>query len=132
MKKILSPAYSLKLKNIILFLNWGLIFFSNGQIRNIVSTLLNVLKIDVENHNAVSTLSNNVQFNVKIHNVVSTLLNVVNYNADVHNVATSYQPKNNVAPTLKCLLGSIWLVNRKTFENDIFSSGDWEVLLESA
>ena len=27
MKKILSPAYSLKLKNIILFLNQGLIFF---------------------------------------------------------------------------------------------------------
>ena len=89
MKKILSPAYSLKLKNIILFLNWGLIFFSNGQIRNIVSTLLNVLKIDVENDNAVSTLSNNVQFNVKIHNIVSMLLNVVNYNADIHNVVST-------------------------------------------
>ena len=64
-------------------------FFFKCQIRNIVSTLLNVLKIDVENHNAVSTLSNNVQFNVKIHHVVSTLLNVVNYNADVHNVVST-------------------------------------------
>ena len=31
-----SPAYSLKLKNIILFLNQGLIFFRNGHIRNVV------------------------------------------------------------------------------------------------
>ena len=37
MKKILSPAYSLKLKNIILFLNQGLIFFSDGHIRNVVA-----------------------------------------------------------------------------------------------
>ena len=72
------------------------------------------MKIDVENNNVVSTLPNVVQFNVEIHNVVSTLLNVVNFNVDVHNVvstlmlcdvATSYQPKNNVEPTLKCLLG---------------------------
>ena len=74
MKKILSPAYSLKLKNIILFLNRGLIFFSNGHIRNVVSTLPNVVKIDVENDIAVSTLSNVVQFNVDVHNVVSTLI----------------------------------------------------------
>ena len=89
MKKILSPAYSLKLKNIILFLNRGLIFFSNGHIRNVVSTLPNVVKIDVENDNVVSTLSNIVQFNVVIHNVVSTLLNVVNFNIDVHNVVST-------------------------------------------
>ena len=77
MKKILSPAYSLKLKNIILFFNRGLIFFSNGHIRNVVSTLPNVVKIDVENDNVISTLPNVVQFNVEKHNVVSTLLNVV-------------------------------------------------------
>ena len=58
MKKILSPVYSLKLKNIILFLNRRLIFFSNGHIRNVVSTLRNVVKIVVENGNVVSTLSN--------------------------------------------------------------------------
>ena len=53
----------------------------------------------------------------------STLLGVVNYNVDVHNVvnvdltlcdvATSYQPKNNVEPTLKCLLGSNIKTRRK-------------------
>ena len=89
MKKILSPAYSLKLKNIILFLNQGLIFFPNGHIRNVVSTLPNVVKIDVENGNVVSTLSNIVQFNVEIHNVVSTFLNVVNFNVEVHNVVST-------------------------------------------
>ena len=69
MKKILSPAYSLKLKNIILFFNRGL----NGHIRKIVSTLPNVVKIDVENDYVVSTLPNVVQFHVEKHNVVSTL-----------------------------------------------------------
>ena len=66
-----------------------LIFFSNDHIRNVVSTLLNVLKIDIENDNVVSTLSNVVQFNVKIHNVVSTLLNVANFNGDVHIVVST-------------------------------------------
>ena len=82
MKKILSPAYSLKLKNMILFLNRGLIFFSNGHIRNVVSTLPNVVKIDVENDNVVSTLPNVVQFKVEIDNVV-------NFNVDVHNVVST-------------------------------------------
>ena len=53
-------------------MNRGLIFFSNGHIRNVVLTLPNVVKIDVENDNGVSTLSDVVQFNVEIH-VVSTL-----------------------------------------------------------
>ena len=80
---------SLKLKNIILFLNRGLTFFSNGHIRNVVPTLPNALKIDLENDNVVLTLSNVVQFNVEIYNVVSTLLNVVNFNVDVHNVVST-------------------------------------------
>ena len=82
----MSPADSLKLKNIVLLLNRGLIFFSNGHIRNVVSTLPNVAKINVENENVVSTLSNVVQFNVETHNVVSALSNVVNFNVDVRNV----------------------------------------------
>ena len=63
-------------------------FFSNGHIRNVVSTLPNVVKIDIENDNIVSTLSNVVQFNLEIHNVASTLMNVVNFNVDVHNVVS--------------------------------------------
>ena len=80
MKKILSPAYSLKIKNINrgLLLNRGLIFFSNCHIQNVHSTLPNVVKIKLKNGNVVSTLSNVVQFDVEIHNVISTLLNVVN------------------------------------------------------
>ena len=54
----------------ILFLNRDLIFFSNGHIRNVVSTLPNVVKVDAENGNVVSTLFNVVQFNVELHNVV--------------------------------------------------------------
>ena len=75
----------------ILFCFWieAYIFFSNGHIRNVVSTLPNVVKIDVENDNVVSTLSNVVQFNVEIHNVVSTLLNVVDFNVDVRNVVST-------------------------------------------
>ena len=65
---------------------WRLIFFSNGHICNVVLTLINVVKIDVENDKVISTLSNVVQFNVEVHNFASTLLNVVNFNVDVHNV----------------------------------------------
>ena len=68
---------------------WRLNFFWNGYICNVVSTLPNVLKIDVENDNIVSTLSNAVRFNVEIHNVVSTLSSVVNFNVDVHNVVST-------------------------------------------
>ena len=89
MKTILSPVYSLNLKNIILFFNRGLIFFSNGHIRNVVSTLPNVVKIDFENDNVVSTLSNVVQFNVEKYNVVSTLFNFVNFSVDVHNIVST-------------------------------------------
>ena len=65
-------------------------FFSNGHICNVVSTLRNVVKIDVENDNVVLTLSNVVQFNVEIHYLVSTLLNVVNFNVDAHNVFSTF------------------------------------------
>ena len=63
--------------------------FSNSHIRNVVSTLPNVVKINVENNNVVLTLSNVVQFNVEKHNDVSSLLYVVNFNVDIHNVLST-------------------------------------------
>ena len=88
MKKILTPANSLTHKIIILFFTRGLIFFSNGHIRNVVSTLPNAVKINVENDNVVSTLSNVVQINVEIDNVDPKLLNVY-VSVDVHNVVST-------------------------------------------
>ena len=75
----------------ILFCFWikAYIFFSNVLIRNFVSTLPNVVKIDVENDNVVSTLSNVVKFNVEKHNVVSTLFYIVNFNVAIHNVVST-------------------------------------------
>ena len=95
MKKILSPAYSLKLKNIVLFLTRGLIFFfSNGHIHNVVSTLPNVVKIYFENDNVVKMkmiiyVENDNVVQIEIDSVDSTLLNVLNFNVDVHNVASA-------------------------------------------
>ena len=58
------------------------LFLKNGHVRNAVSTLPNVVKIDVENNYIVSTLSNAVQFNVKKDSVIS-------FNVDVHNVVST-------------------------------------------
>ena len=70
---MLSPTYSLKFKNIDLFLNRGLFFFQMVISTTLFSTLPNVEKINVENDNVVSMLSNVVQLNVEKHSVVSTL-----------------------------------------------------------
>ena len=64
------------------------LFFSNGHIHKVVSTLLNVVKIYVENKIAVSTLSNVVQINVEMDKVDSTLFNVINFKVDVRNVVS--------------------------------------------
>ena len=48
-------------------------FFENGHIHNVVSTLINVMKLDVENNSIVSTLSNVVNINIEIDNLDLTL-----------------------------------------------------------
>ena len=53
------------------------VLFGNGHFHNVVSTLTNIVKLDVEKDNVVSTLSNVVHINVEIRNVDSTLFDVV-------------------------------------------------------
>ena len=97
-------------------------FFWNGDIRNVVSTLPNVVKIDVENENVVSTLSKVVQLNVEICNVVSTLLKVVNFNSDIHKVVsmliwrcTTSRRHINLKATLNQCWNVCWESSSKDF-----------------
>ena len=89
MKKILSSAYSLKLNNIILFFNWGLICIQMVIFATLFRRCPTLGKSTLKMKNAVSTLFNVVEFNVEKHNVVSTLFNVVNFNVDVHNIVST-------------------------------------------
>ena len=66
-----------------------LVFFENGRFHNVVLTLTNVVKLDVEKDNVVSTLSNVVHINVEIHIVDSTLFDVVNSNLEIYNVVST-------------------------------------------
>ena len=83
--KILSPSYSLKLKNIILLLNQGLIFF---QIV-IFATLCRRCPILWKSTLKMTTLFRRclTLFNSTLN--YTTLLNVVNFNVDLHNVAST-------------------------------------------
>ena len=47
-----------------------LFLFGNGHFHNDVSTLTNVVKLDVENDNVILTLSDFVHIDDEIHNVV--------------------------------------------------------------
>ena len=53
---------------------------------HVVLTLINVVKLDVENNNIVSTLSNVININAEKDNADLTLFNVENFNEDIHNV----------------------------------------------
>ena len=79
--------FCLKLKNIFFVFDSKLIFYSHGCIHNVLLTLPDVLKINVENDNIVLMLSIVVHINVEIDNVEYTLLNFVNLNVDINKVA---------------------------------------------
>ena len=85
MKKILSPAYFLKLKNIILYLNRGSIFFQMVIFATLFRRCPTLWKSTLK----LTTLFQRCSVQFEIHIVVSMLLNVVNYNVDVHNVAST-------------------------------------------
>ena len=63
--------------------------FENDHFQNVVSTLINVGKLNVQYNNIVLTLSNIVYINVEIENVNSTLFNVVDFNVDIHNIVST-------------------------------------------
>ena len=74
--------FFLKLKSI--FCSFQL--FENCHTQNVVSTLINVVKLDFQNNNIVSALSNVVNTNVEIDNVNLTLFTVANFNVYIRNV----------------------------------------------
>ena len=90
--------------------------FQNGHIQNVILTLINVVKLDVENNNIASRLSNVVNISVEKDSVDLTLFNIANFNVYIHNVvstliwqcpalrATSYHPNNNFETMLKGFL----------------------------
>ena len=83
MKKNVESNIFFKVQKYYFVFESRLIFFSNGHIRNVVSTFPNVVKIDV------STLSNIAQFNVEKHIVISALFYVVNFNVIIHNIVST-------------------------------------------
>ena len=76
--------FFLKLKNI--FCSFQL--FENGHIHNVISTLINVIKLEVENNSIVSTLSNVVNINTEIDNVDLTFFGIVNFNVEIYNAVS--------------------------------------------
>ena len=61
------------------------VLFRNGHFHSVISTLTDVVKLDVEKDNVVSTWPNFRRINVEIHNVDSMLSNVANPSTEMHN-----------------------------------------------
>ena len=59
-------------------------FFAKGHSHNVVSMLINVVKLNVENNSIVLTLPNLANITVDKCNVDSTLFNVRNFDFDKH------------------------------------------------
>ena len=83
----------LKRKNILLVSSFIFQHFVFGHIHNVVSTLANVVKVDVKNDNVDSTLFNFLNFNVGL---------------TFSDVSMPYQPSNIAETTIKHLLGCLF------------------------
>ena len=87
--------------------------FKNGHIHNVVSTLINVMKLDVENNSIVLTLSNVININVKMliwrfqRGRFPSWHNKRSFNVDLtlSDVATSYHTSSNTGTRLNGFLG---------------------------
>ena len=80
-------------------------FDENGHIQNVVSMLINVVKLDVQN--------NIVNINVEIDNVNLTLFNITNFNVYIHSVVSMliwYCPTSRSHITLTTTLRQRWNV----------------------
>ena len=67
-----------------------LVLFDNGHFHNVCLDMDQRCEMcDVEKKNVVSTLSNVVHINVEIHNVDLKLFDVVNSNVETHNVVST-------------------------------------------
>ena len=62
--------------------------FKNDHTDNVVSTLMNVMKLDVESNSIVPTLSN-VNVKLEIDHVGLALFNVKKFNVDIHYVVST-------------------------------------------
>ena len=76
----------LKFKNIFLLFS----LFENGHIHNVVSTLINAVKLDIGNKSIVLTLSNVVKINIETDKVDLTLFKFIHFNVDIiHNIVST-------------------------------------------
>ena len=110
MKKILSPTCTLKLKNIILFLNWGLIFFFKWSYSQRCENRRWKWQrcFDVVLRCSIQRWKTQRCFNVVLRCKIQRWRTQRCFNVDLTlcDVAKSYQlKKQHVEPTLKCLLG---------------------------
>ena len=71
------------------FFFFSFFFFGNKHFHDVVSTLINILKLDVDKDNVFSTLPKVVCISVEIHNVDSTLYVLVNPNVEIHHVVST-------------------------------------------
>ena len=112
---------------IYLFLFWSSKIFyfyspfqlsANGHIHKVVSTLINVVKLDVENNNVV-------HINVEIDNVDSTLFNNVNFNDSLstrilivtfYEIAIKYESELKTQQVLLDISTNQAKINWKSFE----------------